>query len=109
MTTYTQSNTYLLLTNQMADANAIVSINYPGKSAVVKVWGTFAGATIQFRTSAPQTNPTVWLSIADPKGNTNITTNIQGTITDLVQNEQLQVVQSGSGVGTALNVSVELT
>jgi hypothetical protein len=94
----------------MVDTSAAIeSINYPGKSAVVKVWGTFGGATIQFQTSAPQTNPAVWIPIADPNGNTNVTTNTQGTISSLVQNEVLRVVQSGSGAGTTLNVSVELT
>jgi hypothetical protein len=104
------ANTYLLFFNQMTDGNSDpVSINYPGKKAVVKIWGTFDGATIKFQTLAPHSNPNVWIVVTDQFGNTNFSGNSQNTLEFLVQNEQVRAVQSGSGGSTTINVSLEIT
>jgi hypothetical protein len=106
----TNSNTYFLFSNQTTDGNGTpVTVNYPNKVAVVKVWGTFGGASIILQTLAPQTNPAVWINIPDMNGNNlSFTTNAQCTLQYLVQNEQVRAVQSGSTGTTTLNASLEI-
>ncbi len=108
----TQSNTYFLFTNQTTDGNSTpVIVNYPNKTAIVKVWGTFGGASIKLQTLAPQSSPPVWIDV--PYSNSNVTmtfssNNAQATLEYIVQNEQVRAVQSGSGGSTTLNVSLEI-
>lgn len=106
----TNSNTYLLFFNQTTNATSNpVSVNYTGKKAVVKIWGTFNGATVQFQTLAPQSNPATWIVVTDSFGNTNFPGASQNTLEYLVQNEQIRAVVNGAGVGTTINVSLEIT
>lgn len=104
--------TFLLFTNQTSDGNSSpVIVQYPNKTAIVKVWGTFDGATIKLQTLAPQSNPAVWIDV--PFSNSTVTmtfssNNAQATLEYLVQNEQIRAVQSGSGGSTTLNVSLEI-
>lgn len=106
----TGSNTYFLFTNQTTDGNsAPVSINFPNKTVIVKVWGTFDGASIKLQALAPQSSPEVWIDIPDLNGNTlTFTTNKQSVLRYIVQNEQIRAVQSASGASTTLNVSLEI-
>lgn len=106
----TQSNTYFLFTNQTTDGNSTpVIVNYPNKTAIVKCWGTFGGATMKFQTLAPQSSPPVWIDVPDINGNIiSLTTNSQRTLQYIVQNEQLRAVQNSSGGSTTLNVSLEI-
>lgn len=100
-----------LFQNQATDANSSSAVvGFPNKSTVVKVWGTFAGASIKIQSLAPQTSPAVWIDIPDMNGNTmNFTAASQRNMLGLVLNEQVRAVQSGSGGGTSLNVSLEVS
>ncbi len=107
------TNTYFLFTNRTTDGNSdAVSVNYPNKKIVVKVWGTFDGASIKLQTTAPQTNPAVWIDVPYANSSNTLvfnTTNSQATMEFLVQNELVRAVQSSSGGSTSLNVSLEIT
>lgn len=106
----TTANTFLLFFNQSTDGiSDPVSVNYPGKKAVVKIWGTFDGATVQFQTLAPHSSPETWIVVTDQFGNTNFPGTSQNTLIFLVQNEQVRAVLSGSGGSTTINVSLEIT
>jgi len=108
--TETNGTSFLFL-NQTTDGNSSpLAIQFGNKVAVVKVWGTFAGASIKLQSLAPQTSPAVWIDIPDINGNVmNFTGNGQRTLRYIVPNEQVRAVQSGSAGGTTLNVSLELT
>jgi hypothetical protein len=107
--TETKQGTYFLFTNQTTDGNsAPVNVDYPNKTAVVKVWGTFGGASVKFQTLAPQSGG-VWIDVPDLNGNIiMLSANAQRTLQFLVQNEQLRAVQSGSGGSTTVNASLEI-
>lgn len=103
--------TFRLFTNQTTDGNSTpVIINYPNKTAIVKVWGTFDGATVKFQTLAPQSSPEVWIDVPDRYGATMYFTivNGQATLQYLVLNEQVRAVQASSGASTTLNASLEI-
>lgn len=106
----TNSGTFFLFTNQTTDANsAPVIVDYPNKTATVKAWGTYGGATIKLQTLAPQTSPNVWINVPDRNGNSiTFTTNDQCALLYLVQNELVRAVISGSTGTTTLNVSLEI-
>ncbi len=106
----TGCNTYFLFTNQTTDANGSpVSVEYPNKTAIVKVWGTFGGAAIKLQCLAPQSSPAVWIDVPDINGNTLLfQTNKQAPLKYLVQNEQVRAVQSSSSGSTTLNVTLEI-
>lgn len=108
--TSTKSGTYFLFTNQTTDANsAAVVVDYPGKTAIVKIWGTFGGASIKLQSLAPQSSPAVWIDVPDLNGNAlTFAANNQRALQFLVQNEQIRAVQSGSGGSTTLNASLEI-
>ncbi len=107
------NNTYFLFTNRTTDGNSDpVSVNYPNKKISVKVWGTFNGASIKLQTSAPQTNPAVWIDVPYANSTNALifnTDDSQATIEFLVQNELVRASQSSSGASTSLNVSLEIT
>jgi hypothetical protein len=103
--------TFRLFTNQTTDGTSDpVIINYQNKTAIVKVWGTFGGASVKFQTLAPQTDPAVWIDVPDRYGATMnfAAENGQATLQYLVLNEQVRAVQSTSGVSTTLNASLEI-
>lgn len=102
--------TYFLFTNRTTDGNGTaVTVNYPNKTATVKVWGTYGGATVKLQTLAPQTSPAVWIDIPDINGNTlTFTTNKQSPLTYLVQNEQIRAVLSGATGTTTINATLEI-
>lgn len=103
--------TIFLFTNQTTDANSTAySIPYSNKVAVVKVWGTFASATVKFQTLAPHTSGSpVWIDVPDFSGNIMIfSINGQRALQFLIQGEQVRAVQSGSTGTTTLNVSLEM-
>jgi hypothetical protein len=103
--------TIFLFTNQTTDANSTAySIPYSNKTAVVKVWGTFGGASVKFQTLAPHTSASpVWIDVPDFSGNLmTFIINGQRALLFLIQGEQLRAVQSGSTGTTTLNVSVEM-
>jgi hypothetical protein len=103
-------DTYFLFSNQTSSANSDpVTVNYPNKTAIVKVWGTFDGANVKFQTLAPQTSPNVWIDVPDMDGNTLLfQTNKQSVIKYLVQNEQVRAVLASAGASTTLNASLEI-
>lgn len=105
------SGTSFLFVNQTTDGNSQpLAVQYSNRVAVIKVWGTFAGASMKLQSLAPQTNPAVWIDIPDTNGNVmNFTVNAQRILRYIVPNEQVRAVQSSSGGGTTLNVSLELT
>lgn len=106
----TGSGTYFFFQNQTTDGNSTpVSINYPNKTATVKVWGTFDGSSVKFQTLAPQSSPNVWIDIPNVDGSTlTFSSNSQSTLLYLVQNEQIRAVISGAGGSTTVNASVEI-
>ncbi len=106
----TGSNTYFLFTNRTTDGNSDpVSVNYANKTAVVKVWGTFGGASVKFQSLAPQTSPNVWIDIPDINGTLmTFGANSQRTLQFLVQNEQIRAVLSSASGSTTINASLEI-
>lgn len=106
----TLANTYFLFTNRTTDGNSDpVSVNYPNKTIIVKVWGTFGGASVKFQTLAPQSSPATWIDVPDINGSTLLfSANKQSTIQFMVQNEQIRAVVSGATGTTTLNASLEI-
>ena len=103
--------TVYLFTNHTTDGNsAAFAIPYSNKVAVVKVWGTFGGASVKFQSLAPGTSASpVWIDIPDNNGVV-LTFAIAGqrSLMYLIQNEQIRAVQSGSTGTTTINVSFEM-
>lgn len=108
--TQTGVNTYFLFTNRTTSGNSDpVSVNYPNKKAVVKVWGTFDSSFVKLQTLAPQSSPEVWIDVPDYSGNEmTFSENSQRTLESLVQNEQVRAVLSNAGGSTTINVSLEI-
>lgn len=107
---YTGDGTYFLFTNQTANGNSTpVAINYPNKTAIIKVWGTFGGAAVKFQTLAPQSSPATWIDIPDINGNIiSLSENSQRVAEYIVQNEQIRAVLSGATGTTTVNASLEI-
>lgn len=107
--TQTSANTYFLLTNSTSDGNSASVSNLNYRSAVVKAWGTWGGATIKLQTLAPQSSPETWIDIPDVNGVSMVfTQNRQATLEFIVQNEPIRAVQAGSTGSTTLNVTLEV-
>jgi len=88
-----KDGTFFLFTNETANGNSpAMIVKYPNKTAIIKVWGTWAGADIKFQTLAPSSSPEVWLDIPNTLGNTEFTQDGQATLLYLVQNEQIRAV-----------------
>lgn len=105
----TSAHTYFLFTNQTADGNSISVSNLNYRSAVVKAWGTWGGATIKLQTLAPQSSPETWIDIPDINGVSLVfSQNRQATLEYIVQNEPIRAVQSGSTGTTTLNITLEV-
>lgn len=92
-------------TDAISDSFAVILTD---KKLVVKVWGTFDGASVTVQNLAPQSNPATWINI--PVQSTQAfaaTSDTQFTIEDIVNNEQIRFVITGSGASTDITVSCE--
>jgi hypothetical protein len=106
----TNTDTYFLFQNRTTDGNSDpVAVEYPNKTTIVKVWGTFDGASVKFQNLAPQSDPEVWIDVPDVNGNTLLfSANGQSVIEYLVYNERLRAVVSSAGASTTINASLEI-
>lgn len=101
--------TFFPFKNATADGNSdSFSVILTDKKLVVKVWGTFDGASVTVQNLAPQSSPATWINI--PIQSTQAfaaTSDTQFTIEDIVNNEQIRFVITNAGAGTDITVSCE--
>lgn len=101
--------TIFLFQNQTTTASSpSQTITYPNKTAVIKAWGTWNGASITIQTLAPGTT-NYWINVPDMNGNTmTFTSDGQRNISGIVLNEQMIAVLANAGASTSLSVSLQV-
>jgi hypothetical protein len=99
------ADTIVLFNTQTTDANsAVKNFSFPNHKACVKIFGTFAGATIALQVAAPTNlSANTWIPLKDRNG-TLVSATAAGIffIEDMVYDDQIRAVQSSSAGGTSL-------
>jgi len=83
--------------------NAVIC---PFNTGVLKISGTWNGATVQLQTSTP--GSTTFVPVTDANGNAlTWTQNTQVTIQNIVWDDQIQAVLANAGASTNLNCTLQ--
>lgn len=92
---------------QTTSANSTsYSFIFPNKSACLKFWGTWDGATITFETITPLDN-TYWIPISFITGQSSFAADGQATLENVVYGDLIRCVLSNAGAGTSISVTAQ--
>lgn len=82
-------------------------VSVPYNTGVLKLWGTWGGATIQIETGVPGST-VVFIPVTDANGNPlTFSQNTQITLQDIVWGDNMVVVLAGATGTTSLNATLQ--